>query len=177
MAKDLIIHGPFEIPFRRQRNGNAKQLLGQHVAVFWANPTAQAIAAKQGCYIFALRAAKGFCPWYVGKATRSFRQEALGPYQLNHYNDVLFDGRKGTPVMFFIGPEGNKRVVPPATCGKIETFLIQAAYAENPEICNRQHTKIPDWTIKGVIRPDQGAPTKLETAFRKMMGIGAGGQA
>jgi len=173
MPKDLIIHGPIEIPFRKQRNGNAKQILNQHVAAFWALAAAQAIARKQGCYIFALRAAKGFCPWYVGKATRSFRQEALGHYQLNHYNDVLFDGRKGTPVLFFVAPDGNRLVVPDATCNAIETFLIQSAYAENPDICNRQQTKIPDWTIKGVVRPDQGQPTKLEASFRKMMGIGA----
>jgi hypothetical protein len=174
MAKDLVIHEPIEIPFRRQRNGNAKQILNVHVAAFWAKPAADTIASKQGCYVFALRAAKGFCPWYVGKATRSFRQEALGPYQLNHYNDVLFDGRKGTPVMFFVAPEGNKRIVPAPICNAIETFLIQSAYAENPEICNRQKTKIPEWTIKGVVRPDQGAPTNLEVVFKKMMGIGIG---
>jgi len=173
MAQDLIVHEPIEIPFRKQRNGNAKQILAKHVASFWALPVAHAIAQKQGCYIFALRAAKGYCPWYVGKATRSFRQEALGPYQLNHYNDVLFDGRKGTPVIFFVAPDGNKRAVPVATCNAIETFLIQSAYAENPEICNHQQTKIPKWTIKGVVRPEPGQPTLVEASFRKMMGIGA----
>src|SRR5665213_424981 len=177
MAKNLIVYGPIEISFRRKRNANAKEILSRHVISFWTKADVEAVAKKEGCYIFALRAAKGFCPWYVGKATRSFKQEALGPHQLNHYNDVLFDGRKGTPVMFFVAPDGTKKSVPGATCGTIETFLIQSAYAENPQICNRQQTKIPDWTIKGVIRPDQGAPTNLEKAFRKMMGIGAGGLA
>ena len=119
---------------------------------------------------FALRRVN--TPWYVGKATKTFKQEALGPYQLNHYNDVLFDGRKGKPVMFIIAPGDNKKTVPAASCGQIETFLIQTAYAKNPEIRNRQQTKMPDWTIKGVVRPTQGKPTKTEQAFKTMMGIG-----
>ena len=171
MAKDLIIHGPLVIPFRRQRNGNAKHIETAHVATFWTLPDAAAVAAKHGCYIFALRAAKGYCPWYVGKATHTFKQEALAPYQLYHYNAVLFDGRKGTPVMFFVAPEGNKKTVPDATCNAIETFLIQAAYAENPDIRNRQQTKIPDWTIAGVVRPDPGPVSALASTFKKMMGL------
>ncbi len=170
MAKDLVVHAPIEIPFRE--NGNLKFIEGVHVRAFWKQRTAKAIAAKQGCYVFALRASRGYTPWYVGKATKTFKQEALGWYQLNHYNAVLFDGRKGTPVMFIIAPRGNKKAVPKATCGQIETFLIQTAYAENPEIRNRQQTKMPDWTIKGVVRPTQGKPTTTEQAFNTMMGIG-----
>ena len=74
--------------------------------------------------------------------------------------------------MFFVAPADKKKAVPSITCGEIETFLIQAAFAENPDIKNRQQTKIPDWTIKGVIRPEQGQPTKVEQAFKKMMGVG-----
>jgi hypothetical protein len=171
MAKDLIIYGPIDIPFRRQRNGNLKHIGTAHVTSFWATTAAQQIAAKQGCYIFALRASKGYCPWYVGKATRTFRQEALGHFQLTHYNEVLFDGRKGTPVMFFVAPKDTKRAVPDATCNAIEKFLIQAAYAENPEIKNRQQTKIPDWTIDGVVRPTRGPTPQIATVFKKMMGL------
>ena len=172
MAKDLIVYGPIEIPFRRQANGNAKHIDGAHVQAFWRNQSAQTIAKKQGCYVFALRAARGYCPWYIGKATCSFEQEALSTHQLGHYNAVLFDGRKGTPVLFFVAPQDNKRKVPRAICDKIETFLIQSALVENPDIRNRQKTKIPAWTIKGVLRPNQGKPTKLEQAFKKLMGIG-----
>jgi hypothetical protein len=170
MAKDLVVHAPIEIPFRK--NGKLKHIYGVNVRAFWKQRAAKVIAAKKGCYIFALKAGQGYTPWYVGKATKTFKKEALGPYQLNNYNDVLFDGRKGKPVMFIIAPGGNKKAVPAATCGHIETFFIQTAYAENPEIRNRQQTKMPDWTIKGVVRPTKGKPTKTEQAFKTMMGIG-----
>ena len=162
MARHLTVHGPIEIPFGKQRKGSVKHIYTANVKDFWKLRVAKAISAKKGCYIFALRASRGFTPWYVGKATKSFKREALGAYQLNHYNDVLFDGRKGNPVMFVVAPPANT----------IETFLIQAAYAENPKIRNRQQTKIPEWTIKGVVRPKSGKPTKLEQSFKKMMGIG-----
>jgi hypothetical protein len=172
MAKNLIIFDAIEIPFRKQKNGSGKFIDAVHVKSFWNKPAAKAIAAKQGCYVFALRAAKGFCPWYVGKATRSFAQEALHTHQLNHYNAVLFDGRKGTPVLYFVAPSDNLKKVPEDVCDEIETYLIQSSLAENPEIRNQQKTKIPDWTIKGVIRQGQGKPTKAEQAFKKTMGIG-----
>src|ERR1039458_7790186 len=98
---------------------------------------------------------------YVGKATRSFEQEALEPHQLGHYNAVLFDGHKGTPVLFFVAPDANKKKVPEATCDEIETFLIQSALVENPDIRNRQKTKIPAWTIDGVVRSGQGKPSAI----------------
>lgn len=171
MAQDLIIYAPIEIPFRKQANGTAKHIDAPHVAAFWQKPEALAIAPKQGCYIFALRASKGYCPWYVGKATVSFEQEALANHQLNHYNAVLFDGRKGTPVLFFIAPDAAKKKVPQAVCDEIETYLIQCAYAEHPEIRNRQKTKMPDWTIDGVVRPARGPVSTTATKFKKMMGI------
>jgi hypothetical protein len=171
MAKDLIVHAPAEIPFRKHPNSNAKLIGSEHVNAFWSTHSAKTISTKQGCYIFALRASQGYAPWYVGKATKSFRQEAFAIDKLNKYNGVLFDGRKGTPVMFFVAPAKNKNSVPALTCNEIETFLIQAAYAENPEIKNRQKTKIPDWTITGVVRPNRGSVSKTARGFKKMMGL------
>jgi hypothetical protein len=171
MAKDLIVHAHIKIPFRKQLDGKAKHIDAEHVKKFWDTDSAKTIAAKQGCYIFALRAAKGYTPWYVGRTNKSFGQEALGLLQLNKYNAVLFDGRKGLPVMFFVAPAGNKNNVPNATCDAIETFLIQAAYAENPKIKNRQKTKIPDWTIAGIVRPKRGPVSKLAGDFKRMMGL------
>lgn len=171
MAQDLVTNEPIDIPFRRLPQGSVKQITAQNVTEFWLKPEARRIADKQGCYVFALRAAKGYRVWYVGKATKSFEQECLAHHKLVHYNEVLFDGRKGTPVLFIIAPNGNKKKVPEALCDEIETFLIQAAYIENPEIKNRQKTKIPTWTIAGVVRRTKGAVSKRAQVFRTMMGL------
>jgi hypothetical protein len=167
MAKDLIVHAHIKIEFFKQ--GKAKQIAAEHVKKFWDTVSAKKIAAKQGCYIFALRAAKGYTPWYVGRTYKSFGKEAFAIDKLNKYNAVPFDGRKGLPVMFFVAPAGNKNNVPNATCDAIETFLIPAAYDKNPKIKNRQKTKIPDWTIKGIVPP--GHASKLAGDFKKMMGL------
>lgn len=172
MAKDLMIFEPIEIPFQSQSTGSAKHITSANASAFWRSAAAKALKAKQGCYVFALRASQGYCPWYVGKATKSFGQECFSQDKLVKYNKVLFDGRKGTPVIFFVAPSGNKRKVPKSTCNVIETFLIQAAYAENPDITNRQQTKIPDWTIEGVVRPKRGPIPANARIFKKMMGLG-----
>lgn len=171
MAQDLVTYEPIEIPFRRLQNGSVKQITAQNVAQFWGKPEARRIAEKQGCYVFALRAAKGYRVWYVGKATKSFEQECFAHHKLNHYNEVLFDGRKGTPVLFIVAPDGKKKKVPEDLCDEIETFLIQAAYVENPDIKNRQKTKIPTWTIAGVVRRSKGAVSTKAQVFRIMMGL------
>jgi hypothetical protein len=171
MAKDLTTFGPIQIPFRKQKKGLAKHVGGEHATDFWKKLAAKKIAKKQGCYIFALRAAKGYCPWYVGKATKSFKQECFTHHKLAHYNDVLFDGRKGTPVLFFTAPPGTKQKVPSKICSQIETFLVQAAVAENPLIKNRQKTKVPDWNITGVVRSKRGRISKNAQVFRRMMGL------
>jgi hypothetical protein len=172
MAQDLVTNEPIDIPFRRLSKGSVKQITAQNVADFWSKPEACRIANKQGCYVFALRAAKGYRVWYVGKATKSFHQECLAPHKLVHYNEVLFDGRKGTPVLFIISPDGNRNKVPEGVCDKIETFLIQAAYIVNPKIKNRQKTKIPAWTIAGVVRREKGAVSKRARIFKTMIGLG-----
>ena len=130
MATDLKLFGPIEIPC--PNNGAAKFIDAPEKKEFLAQVAKAGLEEKQGCYIYALRAAKGFCPWYVGKATKTMRQECMGTHQLQHYNAVLSKGNKGTPVMFFVVLEGNKKKVPKAICDEIESVLIQAALYENP---------------------------------------------
>ena len=134
-------------------------------------PDAQLVAEKQGCYVFALRASKGYRPWYVGKAAKSMKQECLGTYQLKKYNQVLFPGRKGTPVLFFIVPGGGKSKVPTKVVDEVETFFIQTVLTKHPEIQNIQKTKLPKWTVKNVVRGRNGKPKRNALDFRTMMGV------
>ena len=171
MATDLIVHPPIEIPFKKASAGSSKHIDKDHKKEFLKRLEAAGLGPKQGCYVFALRAAQGFCPWYVGKSTKSMRQECISPHPLGHYNAVLFEGRKGKPVLFVVSPSGAKNKVPKDVCDDVETFLIQSAYSENPGLRNVQKKKVPEWAIKGVIRSGKGKPTGETTKFKKMMGL------
>jgi hypothetical protein len=169
MATDLSLYGPIEIPC--PNDGAAKFIDKAQKKAFLATLEEEGLAAKQGCYIFALRAGRGYCPWYVGKATKSMKQECMGSHQLQHYNAVLNRGQKGTPVMFFALPGGKKKKVPTKICAEMEEVLIQAGMYENPDLRNVQKAKTPEWGIDGVLRGKKGKPTADETSFCKMMGF------
>ncbi len=171
MATDLQIIGPVKIPFQRGGKGSAKHIGKNEVKEFWASKEAEEIADKQGCYVFALQAARGFRPWYVGKATISMVQECMQPHKLNHYNEVLFKGYKGTPVLFFVVLGGNKKKVSKTVIDEMETFFIQTVLTKHPEIQNIQKTNLPKWTVKGVVRGGKGKPKKNARDFRKMIGL------
>ena len=160
MASNLEIVGPMRIQFCSQKTGSAKRINKADVAGFWNANESQTVAHKQGCYVFALRVGRGFTPWYVGQAKKSMKQECFGPHQLHHYNGVLFKGKKGTPVMFFVVLSGKKKVAA-KTIADMERFLTQTAFYKNPDLSNVQNTKnLPVWSIKGVLRADRGRPSK-----------------
>ena len=155
-STELVVFGPFAIPFDRQGKGTSKRISKENAKAFWEMEGPSAVAEKQGCYVYALKAGKGFMPWYAGKATKTFKQEALHPTKLQHYNDVIFKGRKGTPVLFFVSKPGNQKKIPKGQIDDIETFLIQSAYYKNPLLKNTQKTKVPEWSIKGLVRGGKG---------------------
>jgi hypothetical protein len=171
MATDLEIVGPIPIPFQKHGKGSAKHIGKAEVRAFWETDEAHAIAEKQGCYVFALQAAKGFRAWYTGKATKSMQQECLQHHKLAHYNEVLFKGRKGTPVMFFVVLGGTKKKVSVTVIDEMETFFIQTVLTKHPEIQNVQKTNLPTWTVKGVVRGGKGKRKASAAKFRKMMGL------
>lgn len=171
MTTNLEIFGPIELPYQAQESGSAKHIGRDEVRTFWESDDAIAIAEKQGVYVFALRAARGFRPWYIGKTTRNMKEECLQHHKLAHYNEVLFEARKGTPVLFFVVPGGTKKKVSEATIDEMETFFIQTVLTRHPEIQNIQKTNLPSWTVKSVVRGGKGRPKKNAVQFRKMMGL------
>lgn len=85
---ELVVYGPYRIPFDSHGRGTSKRIKKEHVKEFWARESVQMVRQKQGCYIFALAAAKGHMPWYVGQAKRNFEQESFQYHKLTYYNDV-----------------------------------------------------------------------------------------
>ena len=172
MSVRLVVVGPVEIPFATQAGTTGKRIGKSEADSFWTTAVGKNVADKQGCYVFGLRAGKGFTPWYVGKSRKQMRQECFDFHKLVKYNEILFKGHKGTPVMFFVVPEGNRKKVAVTAVNDIERYLIQAAVFKNPQIANVHNTKnLPEWGIVGVIRGGKGKPNKETAIFKKMMSI------
>jgi hypothetical protein len=170
MASDLVVSGPFEIPFTLS-NANIKRIDTPQAKQFWEKAETAPFHLKRGVYIFATRAGKGFRPIYVGKATKGFKKECFTYHKLHHYGQMLCDGARGKPVMFFIAPPGRTTRVPANIIKEIEDLMIQFAVSKNPSLRNKMGTKLANWTIKGVIRGGKGKRSKTADSFTTMMGI------
>jgi hypothetical protein len=168
---ELIVLGPHLIPYTGQAKGTSKHITKDNAKSFWEKEKVKETAMKQGCYIFALKNGKGFTPWYVGKATKNFKQEALHPTKLNHYNEVIFKGKKGTPVVFFIAKPANLKTVPKKQIDDLEIFLIQSAYYKNPELKNKHNANEPSWSITGVVRGGKGKASINAKQFKLMLNL------
>jgi hypothetical protein len=64
-----------------------------------------------------------------------------------------------------LGPTNEKHIA------EIETFLIQAGIAKNPDLENIKGTQRPSWSIKGVIRSGVGKRSKVAVEFCSLFDI------
>lgn len=155
----FIVHGPFPVAYEKRKGGRVLVFDD-----FWEEDAdAHNLAEQCGCYVFALRN-KSLVPLYVGKATKTFQQETFNNHNKHKYQSGFSDYAKGTPVMFFVvhpkqkGPANGKQIA------AIESFLISAAVAKNPDLQNIKGVKAPQWSIKGVVR-SKGKRSKSAVAF------------
>ena len=102
------VAGPFPIPYDAPKTGTSKHIAVAHAKSFWDDAATRRLQSATGCYVFALKTGPGFSPWYVGKATKGFGQEVFTDHKLRIYNEVVFAGRKGTPVLFFVVRPGRR---------------------------------------------------------------------
>lgn len=167
MSTQFKVYGPFDVPLK---NGKAYDYIRIDCPEFWRMyPTHK---KRKGCYVFAIRASRGFRPCYVGKTKRSFHKEVFTSHKIaQHYTPTLANTRKGTPVMFFVvAPSGqgrpNQKMI-----SDLERFLIQVGVAKNQKLSNIQNRQEAQWGIKGVIRGGGGNTTDDEKKFKTMMAI------
>lgn len=154
MATTFGVQGPREVPVYQGKAG--RTIIDDNIKDFWRDNVE--LASRRGCYIFGVRAGKGYTPGYVGRATKSFKQEVFAYHKLNAYQQFLVDYLKGTPVFFFIVSPMKKGAPNAAHIGELEDFLIQAAVAVNPDLQNVKGTKSAEWGIQGVLRGGKGKP-------------------
>ena len=162
----FAVHGPFPLTFENRPGGRILVFDD-----FWsADAQAGYLAAEKGCYVFAIRS-KTLTPIYVGKATKTFKQEAFNPTNKHKYHSGFSDYKKGTPLMYFVVHPKQKGKTNSKQIAEIEDFLIQAGVAKNPEIQNIKGTSKPDWSIKGVVRSTAGKPSAAEMDLAKVFDI------
>jgi hypothetical protein len=138
---------------------------------FWGvEAPAGYLAAEKGCYVFAIRS-RGLTPIYVGKATKTFKQETFNPTNRHKYHNGFSEYAKGTPLMYFVVHPIQKGKTNSKQIGQIEDFLIQAGVAKNPDIQNIKGTTKPDWSINGVVRGTAGKRSSVEVDFAKVFDI------
>ena len=161
------VYGPLLVPTDRGRS--AKMVSRESLKDFWRSH--DGLAGRRGAYLFAIRAGKGITPMYVGKATKSFRQEVFAPHKLEKYQRALADCRRGNPVFFFVTAPAGKGATNLRTLRELEDFLIQTAVSRNPDLLNVKGTKRANWSIAGVIRSGVGKPSVAAREFRRSLAI------
>ncbi len=162
---EFYVRGPFEVPWIQRRVG--RTIDTSRLREFWEETVGGDLQLTRGCYVFGMRAGKGIVPVYVGKASKSFRQECFTPHKLNKINESLLDWKRGTPVLFLV-PTGSRRA---GLISMAERFLIQNAIARNEHLANIHGTKLETWGIAGVLRGGKGLPSEAAKSFKKMMGM------
>lgn len=161
----FTVFGPRTIPTFRGRAG--RTITDRDVRSFWQANTD--IAALRGCYVFAVRAGSGMKPAYVGKATKSYRQEVFQYHKITRYQQQLADCRVGTPILFFVALP-HRRGAPATThVAELERFLIETSLAVNPGLLNVRFTLAESWGISGVVRRTSGKPSAAAKQFHALM--------
>jgi hypothetical protein len=161
------VYGWFKIPYEKRKGG--RTLIFDN---FWANDSpASYLADGRGCYVLAVKTGRGLEPIYVGKATKTFKQETFNPANKHKYHDGFSEYGKGLPVMFFVVHPDQKGATNRKQIEQIEDFRIQTGVAKNPGLQNVRGAQRPDWSIKGVIRGGKGKRRKAEAAFRRLFDL------
>lgn len=167
MTTLFTVKGPCKVPIYQGKAG--RTITDENTDKFWKeNPD---IATQRGCYVFGIRAAKGYRPAYAGKATKNFKQEVFSHHKLTRYQQYLADVSRGTPVLFFLIAPKKKGAPNSKHIEQLEDFLIQAGVAANPLFLNVRGTKVEEWGITGVLRSGKGKRSVGAREFIKLMKI------
>jgi hypothetical protein len=163
---EFEVHGPFEIPLHERTRDLAPD-------GFWrrGDGELQRLSECCGCYVLALEKVKGeLMPCYVGLTKRTFREEVFNRSNLLKYGAALAPNKRHGLMMFLITPPDSSKMSK-SYIGALESFLIQAASAQNPDLQNWKGVDRPKWLIRGVTGRTPVKPTMASRKFRAAMGI------
>jgi hypothetical protein len=159
------VFGPFDIPV--VISGKARLITG--AGNFWQS--AKGLQNEVGCYVYAIRAGKGYTPCYVGKTKLTFGKECFAPDKLMKYTVALAPYQKGRPVLFLVAHGKQKGPINHKEIKEIEAFLTQIAWSKNPNLLNVKNVKQKTWSIQGIANGTQGKVNKATIEMRRALGL------
>jgi hypothetical protein len=165
MSTTFTVEGPLAVPFTRKKGGRV--ISSNDADKFWHKY--KYLANCRGCYVFGVKAGRGSTPGYVGKASKTFRQEIFTEHKRNRYIEHLAEYRKGAPVLFFLKAPSRRGKPNIKHIGELERFLIRLARAANPNLKNERLRQEEDWRIAGMVRSGKGKPRAAARALKRMV--------
>lgn len=158
------IYGPFPIP--RTQHKAAKLIDSESLSKMRMQIDNEGLVDGCGCYVFAIRAGKGYKPWYVGQAAKMrLLSEALNPANREKYNKTI-SNHVGTPVLFLIPKITSTGRFAKPTRKKdgelravtfLEEWLIAMALQKNPKLINERSTLFLKYMhVVGLFNPKPG---------------------
>ena len=159
--------------FKLERHG-PKKLINKDTKEAFRAALDLGLSDACGCYVFAVRAGKGYTPYYVGRAEKnSLLNESSNLSNIGKYNDVI-SYTTGTPVMFvlpMLTPQGKYRKLATGELGSLrflERWLIAQCIEKNPALVNNKETKfLRSIHVAGIFNPTQGEAHKGSRALAK----------
>ena len=165
-------------PFKVKRYGKKKLITKQSLTELkqeleeWESGLCDAC----GCYVFAIRAGKGYTPYYVGQACkRAILDEALNPSNRGKYNEVCSE-TNGMPVLFFLPMRTPTRRFRKKGSGRLpaidflERWLIAQAIDKNSRLINNKETRfLRKIHVVGVFNAGQGEATSDSACLHKAL--------
>ena len=172
------VFGPFELRRKSVRAGTTLDFSKAALASFWERVERErpGLASGAGCYMFAVRAARGIRPWYAGQSKGAFKKECFAHHKQGIYRDVMDDLAKGTPVLYLIARLKEKKgKLAPSVEKKeadfVERQLIRVAWNANPQLKNIANTRfLETLQIPGLLNSPRGVPTEAVKNLKIALG-------
>ena len=133
-----------------------------------------------GCYVYSIKAGKGFTPIYVGSTTKkTLGEEAFDGDKLLKCLQHLTNYKKGSLQVTFIVPKDKidqtvktrRGRCPKKIIEKLEKVLTAVAYRKNKNLINIQNRCISEFYIRGALNSENGRPKKDVAVFKRMIGL------
>ena len=168
------VAGPFQLERKRHSRLISKDAIKRLMDD--AEGCKEGLSNACGCYVFVLATSRATIPFYVGQACkRSLVREAMNAANVNKFNHVLDEKKKGKPMLFLLPmlTRGGKFRKPSkkgagrlAAIDFLERYLIHEALNRNRALINTRETKfMKGIRVTGMFNTEQGKSTKASRAL------------